>query len=89
MARFGKWLKDFKKNIEVKSQVATDKRVATKYKTGGLAHQCMECKWLTYRTEKPRNWVCRCPDERMRFMGNTCLGWQLGSHPEMVVISSR
>jgi hypothetical protein len=49
----------------------------------------MECKHFTYREEKPRNWVCRCPDDELKFVGSTCIGFKLGAHPEMVVYNSR
>jgi len=48
----------------------------------GIQRWCFTCKWWIYREEKPRNWVCRCPDELLKF-GKTpvgcdeCLGWGL------------
>jgi hypothetical protein len=83
------WLKKLKKQFKEKKQNAKDKRTLNKYKMVSLAHQCMNCKWFTYREDKPRNWVCRCPDEKLRFVGTTCLGFEPGEHPEMIVFSSR
>lgn len=83
------WLKKLKKSIVTKEQQTHEKQVLDRYRTGGLAKQCMECRHFTYRVEKPRNWVCRCPDAEMRFIGNTCLGFKYGAHPEMIVYSSR
>ena len=83
------WLKRVKQNLENKNKQAQDKQTYAKYKNSGLAKQCAECGWFFYREEKPRNWVCRCPDSEMRFIGNTCLGWKLGVHPEMVMYGSR
>jgi hypothetical protein len=83
------WLKKLKSNLQNKEQAMHEQRTYEKYKTAGLARQCMECKHFTYRVEKPRNWVCRCPDAELKFVGNTCLGWKLGSHPEMVIYNSR
>ena len=84
-----KWLNNIKKGIEERNQKQQDKLTYQKYRNSGLAKQCAECGWFIYREEKPRNWVCRCPDEEMRFVGNTCLGWKPGAHPEMVMYGSR
>ena len=70
-------------------QQEREKRVFNKHRMVGLAQQCMKCKWFVYREEKPRNWVCRCPDELLRFRVNVCLGWEYSEHPEMVAMSSR
>lgn len=43
----------------------------------GIAAWCFTCKWFVLRTEKPRNRVCRCPADQLRFRGSECLGWQL------------
>jgi len=86
---FGKRMKRLREEINAKKQHRRDKKIYEKYRMAGLAKQCMNCKHFVYRLEKPRNWVCRCPDERMRFIGNTCLGFEFGEHPEMVVINSR
>jgi len=48
----------------------------------GVARWCFTCKWFIYREEKPRNWVCRCPNEQLKFgktpMGcDECFGWQM------------
>ena len=79
------WLKKLKKS----QQNRHDSKIVKKFRTAGLASQCMNCKHFVYRLEKPRNWVCRCLPEKMRFVGNTCLGFEFGEHPEMVVMSSR
>ena len=84
-----KWLKKLEASLQERDQKNRDKATYQKYRNIGLAKQCAECGWFFYRTEKPRNWVCRCPDSEMRFIGNTCLGWKLGSHPEMVIYGSR
>jgi len=84
-----RWLKKLRKAVEGKERSAREGYIHRKYGKGGLASQCMECKWFVYRKEKPENWVCRCPDEKLRFVGNTCLGWEYGAHPEMVVMHSR
>ena len=82
-------LKKLEASMKERDQKTRDRLTYQRYKNSGLAKQCAECKHFTYRTEKPRNWVCRCPDEEMRFIGNTCLGWKLGAHPEMVMFGSR
>jgi hypothetical protein len=86
---FGKRLKRVREEIDAKKQHRHDAKTVKEYRAAGLAKQCMNCKHFVYRTEKPRNWVCRCPDEKMRFAGNTCLGFTFGDHPEMTVINSR
>lgn len=86
---FGKRMKKLRAEITAKNQKRQDNKIIKDYRMAGLAKQCMNCAFFVYRTEKPRNWVCRCPDERMRFVGNTCLGFKFGEHPEMVVINSR
>ena len=83
------WLKKMRKSLEHKDQKVREQQIVQKYKTASLARQCMECVHFVYRTEKPRNWVCRCPDEQLKFVGSTCLGWKFGSHPEMVVLNTR
>jgi hypothetical protein len=48
----------------------------------GIQRWCFTCKWFIYREEKPRNFVCRCPNELLKF-GKTpigcdeCFGWGL------------
>lgn len=84
-----RWIKKLKKQYVAKKQQRHDQKVLNKYRTAGLASQCMNCKHLVYREEKPRNWVCRCPDEKLRFIGNTCLGFEFGDHPKMTVIFSK
>jgi len=83
------FLKKLKKSIALKDQRMRESQVMKKYRMASLARQCMECKHFVYRVEKPRNWVCRCPDERLKFQGSTCLGWEYGTHPDMVVYNSR
>ena len=63
--------------------------IKKRYGREGLAKQCAHCRHFVYREEKPRNWVCRCPNEKLRFKGNLCLGFEFGEHPEMVVMHSR
>jgi len=79
------WLKTLKKKMAENKERA----VVNRYKYASLAKQCMECKHFVYREEKPRNWVCRCPNEQLRFQGSVCLGWEYGAHPEMIVFNSR
>ena len=83
------WLKKLKKGLQEKDERARERRITEKYGVSSLAHQCMRCRYFVYREERPRNWVCRCPDERLRFKGNICLGYDYGEHPEMVIMNSR
>jgi len=78
-----------KDKIHRKLQQRHEQQTFNKFRMVGLAQQCAQCKWFIYRTEKPRNYVCRAPNERMRFRGNVCLAWEYGEHPEMVVMRSR
>ena len=83
-----KWLSKLKKDLAAKDQSMREKQTIEKYRATSLAKQCMECKHFTDREEKPRNWVCRCPDAELRFVGSTCIGFKYGTHPEMVVYNS-
>jgi len=87
--KFKRALQNRKVKVQSWMQQEHDKRVYNRNRMVGLAAQCMKCKWFVYRMEKPRNWVCRAPDEKMKFKGNVCLAWDFGGHPEMVVTSSR
>jgi len=78
-----------KGKVRRKLQQRREEKIFEKFRLVGLTQQCMHCKHFVYRLEKPRNWVCRCPNERMRFRGNVCLGWEFGKHAEMVVMRSR
>ena len=84
-----KLFRRIQRKIKAQNQLARERRIRERYGESGLAHQCMHCKWFVYRVEKPRNWVCRCPPEKMRFAGGTCLGMEFGEHPEMVLFNSR
>jgi len=63
-------------------EAAVEKRVA-KLKLQMVPHNCHTCKWFILRKEKPRNRVCRCPDE-LQVKGNTCLNWKLNPNPDKV-----
>jgi len=84
-----KWWKKIKQQVVYKSDLAREYRLKQRFGDKGIAKQCMHCAWLVYREEKPRNWVCRCPDERLKFRGTTCFGFVPGEHPEMVLFNSR
>ena len=83
------FLKKLKLQVKLKSQAARERSIKRRFGDGGLARQCMRCGWFTYREEKPRNWVCRCPKEKLSFHGTTCFGFVPGEHPEMVMFNSR
>ena len=83
------WLKKLKKGLQVRDEQMREQRLVKQHSMVSLAHQCMRCKYFVYREERPRNWVCRCPDDRLRFKGSVCLGFEYGEHPEMVIMNSR
>lgn len=83
------FLKKLKLQVKHKSEVARKRRIQERFGDKGLAKQCAKCRWFIYREERPRNWVCRCPDELIHMRGSTCFGFEPGEHPEMVIISSR
>lgn len=84
-------LKKLKLNIKAKAEQSKMSRLEQRFGKSGLAGQCMNCRWLVYRTEKPRNWVCRCPPDRYTgvFIGNVCQSFEFGEHPNMVVMHNR
>jgi ferredoxin-thioredoxin reductase catalytic subunit len=81
-------LKKLKLQLKARRQAAKEQKLKRRFGERGLARQCMHCRWFTYREEKPRNWVCRCPPEKMRFYGSVCLAFEPGEHPEMVPFNS-
>ena len=87
--KFKRMLQKPQEKVQTWMQQEHEKMVFKRYRLVGLAKQCMKCKWFVYREEKPRNWVCRVPNELSKFRGNVCLAWQYGEHPTMVVQSSR
>lgn len=84
-----KFWNKIKRDIKARNEASRQEQIKQKFGMASLAHQCMRCKHFVYREEKPRNWVCRCPDERLTFRGTTCFGFEPGEHPEMVVMHTR
>lgn len=83
------WIKKLKLQHKINSMRSREAKLKNRYGRSGLAQQCAKCRWFIYREERPRNWVCRCPDDRLRFSGTVCLGFEPGEHPEMVMFNSR
>ena len=51
-----------------------------------VPHNCHTCKWFILREEKPRNRMCRCPDD-LEVNGNTCLNWKI--QPDVSKVTGR
>jgi len=52
-----------------------------------VPHHCFTCRWFILREEKPRNRVCRCPDELKASKGGACLNWQLQEDSSLWVVN--
>lgn len=52
-----------------------------------VPHHCFTCHWFILRTEKPRNRVCRCPDDLEASKGGACLNWKLQDDPSKWVVN--
>ena len=63
-------------SLEKTVNTAVDKRVK-EIKRMLVPHHCFTCHWFVLREEKPRNRVCRCPDELKATKSLACLNWKL------------
>ena len=72
--------------IEALIREAVDSRVQ-ELKRMMVPHHCFTCKWFILRKEKPRNRVCRCPDDLEATKGGMCKNWAVQNDPSKWVVN--
>ena len=82
------YLKRLRLQIKETQRRTYERKMKQRYGEKGTAKQCIHCSHFVYRVERPRNWVCRCPDDKLRFRGTLCFGFEPGEHPDMVMFNS-
>lgn len=71
--------------LEKAVEKAVDKRVKH-IRNMMVPHHCFTCKWFILRTEKPRNRVCKYPDD-LKVVKGMCVSWELQSDSSQWVVN--